>query len=145
MWFSLHVVIPQSTKKHLRGRRERISRSLAHTCQVPLVLRNPAVGGWLLLKTSSWAHARAGSPWPMISVWGEGQWPIAVGFSLSRTSFPSFPFLLSSGPRVKLCLEGKFPGNTSWLGYSQQKRQFKVWKKDKATSCQSVLWGNWVR
>lgn len=143
MWFSLQFVIPQSTKEHFRGRSERINRSLARTYQVPLVLRNPIAGGWRFLKTSSWAHARAGSPWSTISVWGEGQRPTAVGFSLSRTYFRSFLFL-SSGPRGKLCLEGKSPGSTSWLGYSQQKGQFKVWKKDKATSCQSVLWGNWL-
>ena len=36
---------------------------------------------------------------------------------------PSFPFFLSLGPRIKLCLEGKFPSSTKWLGSSQQNGQ----------------------
>lgn len=33
---------------------------------------------------------------------------------------PSFPFFLSLGPRIKLCLEGNFPSSTKWPVSSQQ-------------------------
>lgn len=112
--FHCILVIPKSMEEYLRGRRK-TSRSLTLTCLLPLVLRSPALGRKNCSWTSFWDRARAGPLWAMISWSGEkGSDPFSRVSSSADHPCPSFP--LSLGPRLKLCLEGKFPSSAEWLG-----------------------------